>query len=73
MTEKNIVTKIQVYSYSELVGDDKKLVDLAKHATQNSYTPYSQFNVGAAVLLQNGVTIMGANQENAEFSGICRQ
>ena len=73
MTEKNIVTKIQVYSYSELVVADKKLVDLAKHATQNSYTPYSHFNVGAAVLLQNGVTIMGANQENAAFSGICAE
>lgn len=74
MTEKNITTKIQVYSYSELTEEQKKLVDLAKEATKGSYAPYSQFNVGAAVLLENGVTIKGANQENAAFpAGICAE
>ncbi|WP_407403168.1 cytidine deaminase [Sodaliphilus sp.] len=74
MTEKNITTKIQVYSYSELTEEQKKLVDLAKEATKGSYAPYSQFNVGAAVLLENGVTIKGANQENAAFPvGICAE
>lgn len=73
MTEKNIVTKIQVYAYSELVGDDKKLVDLAKEATRSSYAPYSHFCVGAAIMLQNGIVIKGANQENAAFAGICAE
>ena len=73
MTDKNIVTKIQVCSYQELNDEDRKLVDLAKAATQSSYTPYSHFNVGAAVLLDNGVMIKGANQENAAFAGICAE
>ncbi len=73
MTEKNIVTKIQIYSYTELSESDKKLVDLAKDATRSSYTPYSHFNVGAAILLDNGVMIKGANQENAAFAGICAE
>ncbi len=74
MIEKNIITKIQVCSYKELNDEDKKLVDLAKEATKCSYTPYSHFNVGAAVELENGVMIKGSNQENAAFpAGICAE
>ena len=71
MTEKNFVTKIQIYSYTELNDDDKKLVDMAREATHSSYAPYSHFHVGAALLLENGVMIKGANQENAAFAGTC--
>lgn len=74
MTEKEIPAKIQVYAYNELNETEKKLVDLAREATKSSYTPYSHFNVGAALLLDNGVTIKGANQENAAFpAGICAE
>ncbi|MBO4813886.1 MAG: cytidine deaminase [Muribaculaceae bacterium] len=74
MKEKNVVTKIQVYSYTELTDDDKKLVDLAKEATNASYAPYSHFHVGAALKLENGVMIKGANQENAAFpAGLCAE
>ena len=73
MTEKNITTKVQVLAYNELNQEDKNLVDLAKEATKSSYTPYSHFNVGAALLLDNGVMIKGANQENAAFAGICAE
>ena len=71
MNEKNFVTKIQIYSYNELSEEDKNLVNLAKEATKASYAPYSNFHVGAALLLNNGVTIKGANQENAAFAGTC--
>ena len=73
MTERNITTKVQVLAYNELNQEDKNLVDLAKEATKSSYTPYSHFNVGAALLLDNGVMIKGANQENAAFAGICAE
>ncbi len=73
MTEKNITTKIQVLGYNELPDDEKKLVDLCREATKSSYTPYSHFNVGAALLLDNGVMIKGANQENAAFAGTCAE
>ena len=33
--------------------------------------PYSKFQVGSALLLNNGVKIIGANQENAAFAGTC--
>lgn len=74
MKEKFINTKINVYSYNELADIDKKLIDLAKEATKRSYSPYSKFRVGAALLLSNGETVTGSNQENVAFpSGTCAE
>lgn len=74
MENKIVTTKIEVYSYDELNETDHNLVEQAKKATETSYAPYSKFNVGAAVLLENGETILGSNQENAAFpSGTCAE
>ncbi|MGM9803735.1 MAG: cytidine deaminase [Muribaculaceae bacterium] len=74
MKEKILTTKIAVYSYNELTNEDKNLVEMAKNATKGSYSPYSHFCVGAALLLDNGVMLKGANQENAAFSsGTCAE
>ena len=54
MTEKKITTKVRVYSYNELNEEQKKLVDMAREATTHSYSPYSNFKVGAALKLDNG-------------------
>ena len=43
-------------------------------ARDNAYAPYSQFHVGAAILLDNGEIIKGSNQENAAYpSGLCAE
>ncbi|MBP5561458.1 MAG: cytidine deaminase [Muribaculaceae bacterium] len=74
MTEKNIATKIRVYAYNELNEDQKILVDRAREATKGSYSPYSHFRVGAAIRLDNGTIVTGANQENASFpAGTCAE
>lgn len=74
MTEKNIITPIRVYQYDELTDTDRRLVDMAREATQRSYAPYSRFCVGAALLLDNGEIITGSNQENAAYpSGTCAE
>ncbi len=67
MEAKNINVTICVAKYDELDENDRSLVDMAVEATERSYAPYSMFNVGAAVRLDNGVTIPGCNQENAAF------
>ncbi len=72
MTEKTISTRYREYAISELCEEDQRLVEAAKKATGGSYAPYSHFNVGAALLLDNGVIVTGANQENAAFgAGTC--
>lgn len=74
MKEINLTTKIAVYPLEECSEIEKKLIDSAKQATLNSYAPYSQFQVGAAVLLENGDIILGNNQENAASpSGLCAE
>lgn len=58
----------------ELMAEDALLVEEARHATALSYSPYSHFRVGAALLLENGEVIKGANQENASYPvGICAE
>lgn len=51
----------------DLDAESKYLVHKAKEATQLSYSPYSRFQVGAALLLEDGTLVLGANQENASY------
>lgn len=67
MKELNIQSHITVCSTDELDDDTRRLIDMAKEATANSYSPYSHFSVGAALRLADGTIIKGANQENAAF------
>ena len=58
----------------ELDSDDLELVIAAREAATDAYAPYSKFRVGAAVRLESGIIISGANVENAAFpSGICAE
>lgn len=58
----------------ELSDSEKVLVRKAKDASKSSYSPYSNFKVGASVLLENGEFICGSNQENGAYpSGLCAE
>lgn len=74
MNEFTITTRIEELAYDELSPAYAKLVETAREATFRSYSPYSQFRVGAAILLDNGVVVTGSNQENAAYpSGTCAE
>jgi len=74
MRNFNITAKIRICSYEELNPEEKNLIDCAKGACARAYAPYSQFQVGAAVLLANGEILTGTNQENVAFpSGLCAE
>ena len=74
MRKIEIITPVEAKSYDELTDSDRRLVDLARRATEGSYAPYSHFRVGAAILLANGEIAVGANQENAACpSGRCAE
>ncbi len=54
-------------SLAEMPDADRQLLELAKVSLENSYSPYSNFKVGAAALLQNGELVGGSNYENASY------
>lgn len=59
---------------SELNAEDAALLAKARQATKDAYAPYSQFNVAAVALLNDGSIITGTNQENASYPiGICAE
>ena len=63
----DINIKILLCRLEELSEEDRQLVEMAVEATNNAYAKYSNFRVGAAVRLENGLLMKGANQENAAF------
>ena len=60
--------------YSELPELEQNLVEKAYSISNDAYAPYSNFKVGAAVLLGNGEVVLGSNQENIAYpSGLCAE
>lgn len=62
-------------SIGELQEKEQSILFSAVQAAQaDAYAPYSQFRVGAAIILDSGLVISGSNQENAAFpTGICAE
>lgn len=74
MNKVSITVDIEILNYNELSSSEQALVKLASEATFRSYAPYSNFKVGAAILLDNGQIVEGANQENVAYpSGTCAE
>lgn len=75
MEEKFLSIPYQLISEEkELMEDERQLLAQAFDACDGAFAPYSQFQVGAAVLLEDGTLIKGNNQENKAFpSGLCAE
>lgn len=75
MTEIKIESLLNVYdALEELPEAVVQLMKSAAEARDKSYSPYSNFSVGAAILLENDEVITGSNQENASYpSGLCAE
>ena len=74
---KEITLPIKYCEYetiAKLPEVDHRLILKARDAAKKGYAPYSGFQVGVAVLLQNRKIISGNNQENAAYpSGLCAE
>lgn len=61
-------------SLNDLPPDEMTLMTNAMDATKGAYAPYSNFRVGAALQLSNGLIVQGSNQENMAYpSGLCAE
>jgi len=75
MKELTFQTKVLIAdSFEELNPTMRTLCEQAVAAIDNAYAPYSDFQVGAALLLDNGEIVTGSNQENAVYPvGLCAE
>jgi len=74
MKKVELKTSIRECQFEELSQAEQHLIEQAIEATNRSYAPYSKFSVGACLLLNNGVEVIGCNQENAAYPvGLCAE
>jgi cytidine deaminase len=68
------ITYTEYESENELPIADQLLLQKAREACDLAYAPYSNFHVGAALQLENGIVVTGNNQENVAYpSGLCAE
>lgn len=74
MKEYKFEIPVQQKLIEELTGKEREWMDAAITAAEQAYAPYSDFQVGVAVILKSGTIITGNNQENAAYpSGLCAE
>ncbi|MBL32228.1 MAG: cytidine deaminase [Flavobacteriales bacterium] len=74
MKRKIEIEYIETIDLEQLSKIEKELMTKAINVANTAYAPYSEFNVGAALILENDKIITGNNQENSSFPcGICAE
>ena len=65
--EEKILSAVSVTRTDNVTADDRTLLQLAREAMKQSYSPYSSYPVGAALHSTDGRVFLGCNVENASF------
>jgi len=74
MEKYTIEIPIGKYQLNELSDEERFWLDTAVISAKQAYAPYSEFYVGAVVVLANGAIVTGNNQENIAYpSGMCAE
>lgn len=75
MLRKEIITEIyELSDLTQLSHQEQQLIEQSLIARSKAYAPYSGFQVGAALLFDDGTFATGSNQENAAYpSGLCAE
>lgn len=73
-SELKVQISVDVLEPQELSEQERQAIHEAQQAANDAYAPYSNFLVGAALLLGDGSLHRGSNQENAAYpSGLCAE
>jgi cytidine deaminase len=75
MTKKiTLPAEIELVEFDGLSTLEQSVLGKAKTVSENSYSPYSNFQVGAAVALESGEILQSSNQENVSYPvGVCAE
>ncbi|MFN3997955.1 cytidine deaminase [Algoriphagus sp.] len=74
MKKIELNSTMEELSPTELDHIEQALLSRAQAISKLAYAPYSHFNVGAAVLLENGEVLQSSNQENVSYPvGTCAE
>ena len=74
MNEYTLAIQVLQKRIEELTDEEKNWMNAAVEAAKKAYAPYSNFQVGAVVILSDGTLVTGNNQENAAYpSGLCAE
>lgn len=65
--ENTSSVSLRVVDFAGLDAQDRSVVDEAIRQLDLSYSPYSGFQVGAGMVLEDGSILGGSNQENASY------
>lgn len=72
--EEEIMSSLGLSREGGVTVSDQTLLALAREAMKNSYSPYSHYAVGAALLAKDGRIFLGCNVENASLGAtICAE
>lgn len=73
-SELKVQISVDVLEPQELTAEERQAIQVAQEAANDAYAPYSNFLVGAALVLEDGTMFKGSNQENAAYpSGLCAE
>ena len=68
MENKSLIIKYtRFHSFDKMNAEEVLLIKEAISMLSNSYAPYSNFNVGSAVMLDDNTIVKGSNQENIAY------
>ncbi|TCC92327.1 cytidine deaminase [Pedobacter frigiditerrae] len=75
MSAQNFTISYETFDGIEDLSETDKILCLkAKNALASSFSPYSKFKVGTAILLADEQVVLGSNQENVAYpSGLCAE
>lgn len=74
MKKRTIEIAYQSLQFEELSQENQMLIQKADEIRDKAYAVYSDFYVGAALLLDTGDVVLGNNQENIAFpSSLCAE